>query len=106
MHLRDGDVNDLPTSSVLDIIDRWSEAVQQGGGLHHMTDEVIECGQGHVWVVEAPTLRTLDDRRIYIKYLKTRPQQPISMSFKYDFSSRETRRDADLKLPWWRHLRA
>lgn len=102
-HLKDGDPNDLPINDVREIIEQWTEDVQNSRSLDSICDMMIHGDNFH-YVVAAPTLQDVRDRKIYIHVLKSRPQpQPMTFKFRYDFQTPSSRREGDTKK-WWKRL--
>lgn len=104
LHLKDGDPADLPVNSVRDVIDHWTEMVRDRPlALSGLSDMVIH-GDRIDYLVEAPTIRDIQDRKIYIHVLKPRaPPKPMNFKFSFDFETPSSRRMKDGKK-WWKRI--
>ena len=103
LHLKDGDPNDLPINDVRAVIDEWTEVVQGNPRLLNRLPDTVVYGDQLPYVIQAPTLEDVRDRKIYIQILKNRAPQPQPMTFKFNFQTPFSRREGDTKK-WWRRL--
>lgn len=105
LHLKDGDPNDLPVGDVLTVLDRWTSMIQtRPGALNHLQDHWVKGDKGLDYLIMAPDVQSIYDRKIYIMKAR-RSQNPMKFktTFSFDFLSRSDRRLADDKK-WWRRI--
>ena len=105
LHLKDGDPNDLPVGDVLSVLDRWTSMVQtQPGALNHLQDHWVQGDKGLDYLVMAPDVQSIYDRKIYIMKAR-RSQSPMKFKtkFSFDFLSLSDKRLADDRK-WWKRF--
>lgn len=106
LHLKDGDPNDMPYGSVLDIVERWGEWIEHGCPPSMLKTEEVEDRWGHIWQVQKPSAADLAKKQVVVQYLKTRPPSPIKFKTTFQFGSINpaTRRKIDEQRGWWRRF--
>lgn len=105
LHLKGGDPNDLPVGDVLSVLDRWTSMVQtQPGALNHLQDHWVQGDKGLDYLVMAPDVQSIYDRKIYIMKAR-RSQSPMKFKtkFSFDFLSLSDKRLADDRK-WWKRF--
>lgn len=105
LHLKGGDPNDLPVGDVLSVLDRWTTMIQtHPGALNRLQDERVKGDKGFEYLVMAPDVESIYDRKIYIMKSR-RSQNPMKFTttFSFDSLSRSDKRLADDKK-WWRRI--
>ena len=105
LHLKDGDPNDLPVGDVLSVLDRWTSMVQtQPGALNHLQDHWVQGDKGLDYLVMAPDVQSIYDRKIYIMKAR-RSQSPMKFKtkFSFEFPTRSERRLVDGRK-WWKRF--